>query len=92
MGAVDLWSHPAYFDYVDRCVGPNSCLNGDTGNYGAVYGFGGQCDIRRYPQEAWSRMKILVVIANHGTKNIDSFWPGNLSPRYRSPGCCSRDP
>ena len=21
MGAVDLWSHPAYFDYVDRWVG-----------------------------------------------------------------------
>jgi hypothetical protein len=43
MGAVDLWNHPAYFDYVDRWVGePDSWQYGDTGNYGATYGFGGQ--------------------------------------------------
>jgi hypothetical protein len=39
MGAVDLWNHPAYFDYVDRWVGePDSWDSGDT----ALYGFGGQ--------------------------------------------------
>jgi hypothetical protein len=43
MGAAGLWNHPAYFDYVDRWVGePNSWLYGDTADYGAVYGFGGQ--------------------------------------------------
>jgi hypothetical protein len=43
MGAVDLWNHPAYFDYVDRWVGePNSWWYGDKGNYGGIYGFGGQ--------------------------------------------------
>jgi hypothetical protein len=43
MGAVDLWNHPAYFDYVDRWVGePNSWWYGDTPPYGADYGFGGQ--------------------------------------------------
>jgi hypothetical protein len=39
MGAVDLWNHPAYFDYVDRWVGePDSWETGDP----ALYGFGGQ--------------------------------------------------
>ena len=43
MGAVVLWNHPAYFDYVDRWVGePNSWIYGDTAGYGAIYGFGGQ--------------------------------------------------
>jgi hypothetical protein len=43
MGAVFLWNHPAYFDYVDRWVGePNSWVYGDKTGYGAIYGFGGQ--------------------------------------------------